>query len=590
MKKKPFKLSQDELKKFNDLYEDRFATETSIVENANAIWKELGQKHGFVWNSVEHDPNDENGYLVEPLSKNDFAEVHAETIPTAPTPEPEHVQDYPVTKEDVFPSVNPPTTVVDKNQLTVYIANSGIEKVDQEKLTALFLPFFDQAQGWMAIAKTLVVTSVDQVADMKKADNARLALKQIRGAIERTRKLTKEYSIDFGRAVDGTASKLTGAIQPIEDYLYDQAKFGEIQELKRKQQLADDRLVELQEYGFVYSTGFNLGEMDEDMYISLRDGLKQTYLNKKEQERQDQEAEHKRIADGQARVIRIQERTEKMFTVIAFLPGIRQGDYEDMTDEDFENLYQEGLQAKKDNELLIAQAKQEAENERKEILRKDAHSRRLIKLGLVTDGEIFYYKQSTVPLKRGFVELVGLPDKEFDEVFPEIEQIVTDFKADVDELEKQRLVLQQRRSNRIAVLIGGHYVKIGDDYAYRDKKGFNLVIVRESQIENYTEEQWNDLMKDNQDKIDAKKVEETPPPIPPSVTPEPVEQPLPLPITKAQKDVPLKTDEASRLVNYVHLLNGVELPLMTTKVGKEFIIEVRTKLDEIVTFIENRLL
>lgn len=582
--KKPFKILPEDLMRLSEIGANLFLTDAEYSEQVNVVWVELGQKYGFVWESAKQiidniDPLEMGlHWMAEPLTKKDFAEVHAETVHTVVAPNPAMDDDYHVKGEVQAPAVG-----VNKNELTVYIANSGIEKPDQEKLNLLFLPFFDQAQGWMAIAKTLVVTSEDQVAEMKKADNARLALKSIRGAIERTRKQIKEYSINYGRAVDGVAKKLTEAIQPIEDYLYDQAKYGEIQELKRKQKLGEDRLVELQQYDFQYSTGFHLDEMDEEMYANLLAGCKLAYENRIAQERQ---AEQDKAEEERKRQLE-NDRIDTMGKLIVYVPDESIPPYwSDLSQEEFNNILSAAQQAKTDHETEVAKAQEEAAKAQAKMVKNIQRNQRIAKQGIISDGKGFYVGDIQLAVKSTLDELTEMEDADFEESFAGLVLLADEAK----EILQRKQELAQRKNNREAVLKSRYYKPFEKDWVWQDKKGFNFQIIRASHFE-LPDNLWDDLIADQAEKIKAKIVEETPPPPPP----EPVRE---LKIAdmekiqeeKATKQVSLRSEDATRLVAYVHQLNELELPKMTSAEGKKFIIEVRSKLDALVTFIENRLL
>jgi len=633
---KKFKLTSSEIDEFTEIASNIYLTDTEVYKKCDALWMELGQKYGFVWNSVIQDPDDKEGYLVQPLTKKDFADVHAETIPPTPSvPEPvtqDTNQKYPVSKDDAYPADNQSAPGINKNQLTVYIANAGIEKEDQEKLTLLFLPFFDQAQSWMAIAKTLVVNSVDQVAEMKKADNARLALKQIRGAIERTRKQMKEYSLNYGRAVDGLAKKLTDAIQPIEDYLYDQAKFAELQEELRKSKLAEDRLMELQQYNFTYSQGFNLAEMSDDDYNVFLNGLKMSWDKQQEEIRINEENERIRLlnevrikqlgdlvkfiavgvylgelseedfavmlasaentkAEEQQKKALCDERRKQLYQVASYLADgvIDSPTLGEISQETFDQLFNEALKAKQVNNDRIKQVQMEAEDAKNETARQSFNKAKLMALGVLTDGVKIIYKNEQVPIKSTLEEIVALPDTEFAKTFPSIEKVINDFKVQVDRIEKERLAAEQQRNARILVLQGMGYKIIGEDWTYADDKGFNYLIIRNSHISTLNDKLWGEMIADHLGKIAelnetiAKSKLQKPDAIPEvSTTLAGGRGELGLPVIGAS--------DKEGLVKFVHVLVDLELPKMTSAGGKKFIVDVREKVEGLITLIEGRLL
>jgi len=132
--------------------------------------------------------------------------------------------------------------------LTTQIAKIALEDETKLVLKDKFQPFFEQAEKWMDAASTLVVTDASQVNEMKMAREARLALKDIRVNVEKTRKALKEDSLRKSQAIDAIAGTLKGLIEPIENHLEQQEKFVEIQEQRRKQLLKEERIALLAPY------------------------------------------------------------------------------------------------------------------------------------------------------------------------------------------------------------------------------------------------------------------------------------------------------------------------------------------------------
>jgi len=119
------------------------------------------------------------------------------------------------------------------DQLSVIVAESGLETTKAKIILENFQDYFDIAAEWEARAKTIKVTNASQVTDMKIARTGRLFLREKRIAIENTRKQLKEQALREGKAIDGIANVLKGLIVPIENYLDEQEHFVEIQEQKR---------------------------------------------------------------------------------------------------------------------------------------------------------------------------------------------------------------------------------------------------------------------------------------------------------------------------------------------------------------------
>ena len=121
-------------------------------------------------------------------------------------------------------------------QLQTMVAESGLEQTKAQMILAQFTGYFQMAAEWEAKAKVIVVTSIDQKAEMKMARTGRLFLKEKRIAIEKTRKQLKEQALREGKAIDGISNVLKALIAPIEIYLGDQERFAEVE----RKRLADE--------------------------------------------------------------------------------------------------------------------------------------------------------------------------------------------------------------------------------------------------------------------------------------------------------------------------------------------------------------
>lgn len=121
-----------------------------------------------------------------------------------------------------------------KNELTVMIKESGLDKTKAKVLLDNFSDYFQVANEWEKKAKTIIVKDASQKADMQMARVGRLFLREKRIKIEKTRKELKQQSLREGKAIDGIANVLKALIVPIEEYLEKQEKFVEI---KAKEQI-----------------------------------------------------------------------------------------------------------------------------------------------------------------------------------------------------------------------------------------------------------------------------------------------------------------------------------------------------------------
>jgi hypothetical protein len=184
-----------------------------------------------------------------------------------------------------------------ENQLVKIINESGLDKTKAQVLLENFNNYFELAADWENKAKTLTVTDVKQVAEMKMAREGRLFLSQKRIDVEKTRKALKENSLREGQTIDAIAKILTNLILPIEEDLKNKEKFAEIQEANRRAELKARREAELEPFReyVPFANGFDT--MPEEEFQKLL-----TYASdqKKAKEDADRKAEADRIAKEKA--------------------------------------------------------------------------------------------------------------------------------------------------------------------------------------------------------------------------------------------------------------------------------------------------
>lgn len=183
------------------------------------------------------------------------------------------------------------------NQLVKLINESGIDRTKGDLLMSQFSNYFEMASEWEIKAKSLVITDVAQIAEMKLAREGRLFLKEKRVAVEKTRKILKENALREGQTIDAIARILTNLIEPIEKDLEQKEKFAEIQEAKRIALLREEREREIAPYVEFTPYGLDYGRMDDDNYSKVLNGAKLQMEQKLENERK---AEQERIAREKA--------------------------------------------------------------------------------------------------------------------------------------------------------------------------------------------------------------------------------------------------------------------------------------------------
>jgi len=136
----------------------------------------------------------------------------------------------------------------DTQELLLIVNQAGLAQEKSQQLLAKFGEFFQDARQTVEFAKSIKVTSVDQVEEMKKARETRLELKSIRNQVENTRKELKEQSLREGKAIDGIANVIKALIVPVEQFLDEQEKFAERIEAERKNSIEKSRVDMLSQY------------------------------------------------------------------------------------------------------------------------------------------------------------------------------------------------------------------------------------------------------------------------------------------------------------------------------------------------------
>lgn len=188
--------------------------------------------------------------------------------------------------------------------LVQLVESSGLEVTKQNQIAETLGVFFNKASEWDATIQSIVITDHTETGKMKMAKEGRLTLKNMRldaeKIIQAKRNEVKYLMANFvledklwlkaGQMIEATFKNL-------ETKLEEKEKFAERWEADQKEKLKAARLEQLLPLGFVYENGFDLGNMDEKMFVSLKLGLETA---KKEKEDAEQKAEDERIAKEKA--------------------------------------------------------------------------------------------------------------------------------------------------------------------------------------------------------------------------------------------------------------------------------------------------
>ena len=160
----------------------------------------------------------------------------------------------------------------------IKIDEMGIPQELRESLDVSFGQYFREAKELELQAKEIVVTSPEQIEEMKQARDMRLKLKKIRCDAESKRKELKSGLVLEGKAIDGFANIIKYLTTPIEEHLQKQEDFEKL-EKERKRREEEERKIELFEKRSamleefidlgVSTSIYNLSEMTDDDFTRV---------------------------------------------------------------------------------------------------------------------------------------------------------------------------------------------------------------------------------------------------------------------------------------------------------------------------------
>ena len=150
--------------------------------------------------------------------------------------------------------------------LTKVTSENKLNGSSASELQAAFMPYFEKASEWRDKASGIKVTSLAQTDEMRRAREARLALRDIRINTEKTRKELKEDSLRTGKAIDGMANVIKFLIEPIEEYLEKQEKYGEMLRIHQQNEYRDMRTHEAGKYIHDFPQTVDLGVISDEEF------------------------------------------------------------------------------------------------------------------------------------------------------------------------------------------------------------------------------------------------------------------------------------------------------------------------------------
>jgi len=181
----------------------------------------------------------------------------------------------------------------EKNELIVFVEQSGIDKVKGNQITESLNVFFAKAQEWDATISAIVINDISEVGKMKMAREGRLTLKNLRLDSDKVVK-AKRDEIKYRMANDLLEDKLwlkagqmvEAVYKNLETKLEEKEKYAENKERERKEQIRISRLEILSDYPEFDHQFTDLLNISDESFYQLISGLRAS--------------REKRIADEQA--------------------------------------------------------------------------------------------------------------------------------------------------------------------------------------------------------------------------------------------------------------------------------------------------
>ena len=150
-----------------------------------------------------------------------------------------------------------------------------------------------QVSSLKETALSLTINSADQIKEIKLARTTRLALKEIRVAVEKRRKELGEGLLRETQKINGAAKELKEAIELLEQRLLHQEQYVEREQAASLDRLRQDRLIQLAPY-LTAPPAVDVGLISEDTFIGFLSDAKDLHELKTKREA---EAEVARLAE-----------------------------------------------------------------------------------------------------------------------------------------------------------------------------------------------------------------------------------------------------------------------------------------------------
>ena len=158
-------------------------------------------------------------------------------------------------------TVTPPPPLPAPFVALVPVPDSDPTPTKRADLPTIWEGYHKQALALLPTAEGLTVTDESDSANMRLARQTRLALREIRLAVEKKRKELTDEHLRTKQRIDKDAKALKDFIEPLEERLLYQEQFAERQEEARRLHLTHEREAALSPYEVDLSALAPLGTM-----------------------------------------------------------------------------------------------------------------------------------------------------------------------------------------------------------------------------------------------------------------------------------------------------------------------------------------
>lgn len=210
-----------------------------------------------------------------------------------------------------------------------------VEQMKRADLPVIWDGYRAQAEKLKMTAETLTITDVSQVAEMKIARTTRLALREIRVAVDKKRLELVEGIKAEAKKIDGAAKAIKDYIEPLEARLLDQEQFIERETLRIEDGRRESRHVELKPF-LTSPLSIDLGKLPDEEYAKMLADAKDLAALREERIRKEREAaeaeakaeaeERERIRLENERLKKEAEETKRLALIENRIQAIREGE------------------------------------------------------------------------------------------------------------------------------------------------------------------------------------------------------------------------------------------------------------------------